>query len=402
MPSSFLKRCLFPAIPSIKSRMPHPTMHTSAVLSKRFRLATTPISSCMLAVWATYSWKPPILMLRTFWLTRSLNVPPNEPTWTCWPNFISIICFASVCYCVAIWCFPPFIFLLVRRNKGRTPTPSEHPSRPSFEVHSSFFSVVADPAPRDHTAAKQSVSSSSIIKYFWMIIFLKALLRDGFRCMVTRCVDDNSYLNMTDVQRQQHNLLQGPFGYTNFCHIFPPSTNWDLKPEEHGHPNVLSVPVFIVWKADVIYRQSILVMCGVSLTVLAKSTSSPNSMVSVFIDYQTDWLFIRSFMTHSTIWGYGSRKCWWVINDRFLRRPDHTRSLSFRIILTPILFVPCAQGFHLRFFPLPLSSLSQRLPTWIYPIRDTSGSMQLSVEWPICRVLLGIWICMTEKWKRRG
>ena len=107
--------------------------------------------------------------------------------------------------------------------------------------------------------------------------------------MVTRCIDDNSYLNMTDLQRQQHNLLHaGPFGYTNFCRIFPPSTNSDLKPEEHGYPKVPSVPVFIVRKADVICRQNILVMCGVSLTVLAKSMSSLNSMEPIFIDYQTD------------------------------------------------------------------------------------------------------------------
>jgi len=28
---------------------------------------------------------------------------------------------------------------LFRRNKGRTPAPSQHPSRPSFELHSGFF-----------------------------------------------------------------------------------------------------------------------------------------------------------------------------------------------------------------------------------------------------------------------
>ena len=68
----------------------------------------------------------------------------------------------------AIWCFPfSFSCYIVRRDKGRMPTPSEHPSRPSFEMHSSFFSVVADPAPRNHTTAKQSVSLFSITKYFW-------------------------------------------------------------------------------------------------------------------------------------------------------------------------------------------------------------------------------------------
>jgi hypothetical protein len=52
-----------------------------------------------------------------------------------------------------------FIFLLVRKTKGRTPKPSEHPSQPSFENDRDFFSLTVDPAPKDHTAAKLAVSS---------------------------------------------------------------------------------------------------------------------------------------------------------------------------------------------------------------------------------------------------
>ena len=49
----------------------------------------------------------------------------------------------------------------VRQNKGSTPAPSEYPSRPSFEMHSPFFSEAVEPAPRDHQNAKRLVSMLS-------------------------------------------------------------------------------------------------------------------------------------------------------------------------------------------------------------------------------------------------
>jgi hypothetical protein len=52
------------------------------------------------------------------------------------------------------------VFSLVRQNKGKTPTPSYHPSRPSFEMHRAFFSTATTPPPHDHTSAKKAVSSS--------------------------------------------------------------------------------------------------------------------------------------------------------------------------------------------------------------------------------------------------
>ncbi|CAA7265222.1 unnamed protein product [Cyclocybe aegerita] len=112
------------------------------------------------------------------------------------------------------------LFRLFRQNKGRTPGASHHPSRPSFEEERFFFSSTVDSAPKDHTAAKKA-----------------ALRRDNYRCMVSGDADLNSLTNMTDDERAALNFT-GVFesSETNFCHIFPPSTNWDLKPEDIGHP----------------------------------------------------------------------------------------------------------------------------------------------------------------------
>ncbi|CAA7265206.1 unnamed protein product [Cyclocybe aegerita] len=109
------------------------------------------------------------------------------------------------------------LFRLFRQNRGRTPSPSRHSSCPYPE---DFLSSTVDPAPKEHTAAKNA-----------------ALRRDNYRCMVTGAVDLYSFKNMTDDQKAAHNLTSVfNIAHTNFCHIFPPSINWDLKPDEHGHP----------------------------------------------------------------------------------------------------------------------------------------------------------------------
>ncbi|KAF8880118.1 hypothetical protein CPB84DRAFT_1735519 [Gymnopilus junonius] len=106
-----------------------------------------------------------------------------------------------------------------RQNKGQTPTQSEHPSRPSFEMHRAFFSEVAEPAPRDHSTAKSS-----------------ALKRDNLRCVVTGWVDSSSKASLGPAEMQRYNVNpNSPETYTNYCHIFPPSTNWSFDsndPEE--------------------------------------------------------------------------------------------------------------------------------------------------------------------------
>jgi len=71
--------------------------------------------------------------------------------------------------------------------------------------------------------------------------------------MVTGAVDFECYDKMTVDERQAHNMVGSHLGTTNFCHIFPPSTNWNLNPQEHGHPKVLFLlPIILVQNADII------------------------------------------------------------------------------------------------------------------------------------------------------
>ncbi|KAF5348781.1 hypothetical protein D9756_009749 [Leucocoprinus leucothites] len=110
------------------------------------------------------------------------------------------------------------IILLFRQNKGKTPAPSYHPSRPSFDDNSLFYSATIEPAPQDHRAAK-----------------LAALERDGYNCMVTGLHDKGKYIQLTPADRAARGWNRLSMK-TNFCHIFPPSTNWELELNEPNHP----------------------------------------------------------------------------------------------------------------------------------------------------------------------
>ncbi|KAF8268184.1 hypothetical protein EI94DRAFT_1700463 [Lactarius quietus] len=119
------------------------------------------------------------------------------------------------------------IFRLFRQKKGRTPTPSYHPSHDSFENDRFFYSATVDPAPKDHSEAKKS-----------------ALRRDGYRCMVTRDIDSKYLATLSPAERDIYRQAGTGAAPTNLAHIFPPSTNWDPKPQEEGHPKVSIYSLF--------------------------------------------------------------------------------------------------------------------------------------------------------------
>ena len=74
--------------------------------------------------------------------------------------------------CEHLLCSPPspwLTFLSLSPHlllvRSKTPAPSHHPSRPSFEEHSAFFATAIEPAPKDHRSAKRAVG----------VLFLRAL-----------------------------------------------------------------------------------------------------------------------------------------------------------------------------------------------------------------------------------
>ncbi|GBE88143.1 hypothetical protein SCP_1203730 [Sparassis crispa] len=94
-----------------------------------------------------------------------------------------------------------------RSNKGPTPTPSNHASRPSLDTMADMIKDCLEEAPQGHSTAKN-----------------KALVRDGFRCVVTGAYDFISVMRSEELAGRARsegvNLT-----YTECAHILSESTN---------------------------------------------------------------------------------------------------------------------------------------------------------------------------------
>jgi len=104
--------------------------------------------------------------------------------------------------------------ILVKQSKGATPAPSEHPSRPSFEDEVYLFKCALDEAPTNHRSAKNS-----------------SLARDSFYCLGSGAMEFTYYRTLTPAEQAQTRVCN-----TNAAHIFPPSTNQNLDPEQDADP----------------------------------------------------------------------------------------------------------------------------------------------------------------------
>ncbi|KAF8905958.1 hypothetical protein CPB84DRAFT_1813942 [Gymnopilus junonius] len=101
-----------------------------------------------------------------------------------------------------------------RANKGPIPTPSNHASRPSFDTISDMINDTLIEAPQSHADAKKLV----------------ALIRDGYRCVVTGKYDANSVTIVRELRERitQDSSLRREA--TECAHIFAESTNSSIEP----------------------------------------------------------------------------------------------------------------------------------------------------------------------------
>jgi hypothetical protein len=117
----------------------------------------------------------------------------------------------------------------VKKFKGRTPAPSDHPSRPSFDKDKKDIQAMIREAPKSHVEAKEQVSSS----YFnyhstnssGCHVRIQALERDGFRCVVTGKYDLKASMNISE----QEVIAAGGAVNTECAHIVPDSTYFDVS-----------------------------------------------------------------------------------------------------------------------------------------------------------------------------
>ncbi|KNZ81723.1 hypothetical protein J132_10926 [Termitomyces sp. J132] len=98
-----------------------------------------------------------------------------------------------------------------KRTGGGKPTPSHHPSRPSFDVHRNrILDEVDKSAQTRHNVRKQ------------------ALLRDGYRCTLTGLYDMESCKAMPEIEQARLESAK-PCAFLEMAHIFSESTQDDDK-----------------------------------------------------------------------------------------------------------------------------------------------------------------------------
>jgi hypothetical protein len=130
--------------------------------------------------------------------------------------------------------------LAVKSAKGPTPSPSLHPSRPSFDDVREALKHGLVEAPKDQSTAKKHVSHH--VSSTWSIFSLykisfQALIRDDHRCVVTGGTD---FYSKEKIPRLEERCLRERVSpvFTQVAHIFPASTNKRVAVDEKSHRKV--------------------------------------------------------------------------------------------------------------------------------------------------------------------
>ncbi|KAK0216735.1 hypothetical protein EDD85DRAFT_798168 [Armillaria nabsnona] len=99
-----------------------------------------------------------------------------------------------------------------KKFKGRTPASSDHPSRPSFDVLKRDLRSKIREAPKTHKEAKDL-----------------ALVRDGFRCVVTGVYDQNT---VGETSASLDEIGEAGTVYTQCTHIVPESPYFNVSGQD--------------------------------------------------------------------------------------------------------------------------------------------------------------------------
>ncbi|KAG6373925.1 hypothetical protein JVT61DRAFT_6081 [Boletus reticuloceps] len=100
------------------------------------------------------------------------------------------------------------VIVPLNKYRGRTPKPSGHPSRPSFEVEKDKVKVDITQAPKDHEEAKYH-----------------ALVRDNWRCVATGTIDCRVPKHIAQLGPRTNAV------YTQCAHIIPEATYFGVIPK---------------------------------------------------------------------------------------------------------------------------------------------------------------------------
>ena len=111
-------------------------------------------------------------------------------------------------------------------KKSRKPIPSNHASRPSFDTRKAMIMAIIVEAPQNHQQAKANVSAiDRVISTVYKWLPFKALVRDGFRCVISGRYDTTSVERSKELELEMKRAANAVMSTTECAHTFPESTN---------------------------------------------------------------------------------------------------------------------------------------------------------------------------------
>lgn len=140
--------------------------------------------------------------------------------------------FLSPCKFLATYVFATALNFrdeLVSHIGYRTPQPSRHPSRPSFEVHMGSIKELLLKNPSNHRQAKELVCIPFLALSLAISLnhVLEALIRDGYMDMISGRMDENYHMEVYFPERGAN--FPGGSTATECAHIFPRSIDRDVE-----------------------------------------------------------------------------------------------------------------------------------------------------------------------------
>ncbi|EUC55416.1 HNH endonuclease [Rhizoctonia solani AG-3 Rhs1AP] len=105
-----------------------------------------------------------------------------------------------------------------------TPTPSNHPSRPSMDALRDEILNTIDQAPTSHTDAKN-----------------RALVRDNYRCQLTGTIDGRSFMDSPQLQAELDANPGLPVSATQCTHILPQYIGHHIQAQEARRVNSATI-----------------------------------------------------------------------------------------------------------------------------------------------------------------
>lgn len=124
---------------------------------------------------------------------------------------------------------------IVRTSTKKYPTPSTHPSRPSFDTKEDMIKEFMEADSKDHKTARHKVRISTYYTFLNPPLILgQALARDGFQCVLTGMFNEVSLMSNSDLAREAEASGNPVIGTVITCHIMNESTMQGVDPSGDG------------------------------------------------------------------------------------------------------------------------------------------------------------------------